>query len=108
MMTGKTVIATTIGSLMLSLMVGNAEAQGSIKMGAELSADCTECHGMDGKGNSETTAIAGLDKVYMFKKLRGFRNGRITSPDGTMHTYTQNLSDQDLWNLAAYWSSLRE
>jgi cytochrome c553 len=105
---GKTIIAATIGSLMVSLMVGNAEAKGNIKLGADLSAECIECHGMDGKGNSETPAIAGLDEVYMFKRLRSFKSGNTKSLDGTMHTYLEGRTNQDLLNLTAYWGSRKK
>ena len=105
MLTGKTIIAATIGSLMLTLVVGNVEAKGNIQRGADLTADCIECHGMDGQGNFETPVIAGLDQAYILKRLRGFNSGKTKSLDGMMHTYTEDLTDQDLQDLAAYWAS---
>jgi len=108
MLTGKTIITATIGSLMLTLMVGNLEAKGDIERGADLTNDCIECHGMDGKGNFETPAIAGLKQSYILKRLRGFHSGKTASLDGMMHTYTEDLNDQDLQDLAAYWASRKK
>jgi len=108
MLTGKTIISATIGSLMLTLMVGNAVAKGDIERGADLTADCIECHGMDGKGNFETPAIAGLKQSYILKRLRGFNSGKTKSLDDMMHTYTEDLTDQDLQDLAAYWASRKK
>ena len=108
MLTGKSIIAGTIGSLVLALMVGNVQAKGNIENGADLTSDCIECHGMDGKGNFETPPIAGLKAGYILKKLRGFNSGKIKSVDGIMHTYTEDLSDQDLQDLAAYWASRKK
>ncbi len=108
MLTGKTIITATVGSLILLLMVGNVQAKGNIGRGADLTNDCTVCHGRDGKGNFETPAIAGLKADYIFKRLKGFNNGKIKSVDGIMHTYTEDLSDQGLQDLAAYWASRKK
>ena len=108
MLTGKSIIAATIGSLVLALMVGNVQAKGNIENGADLTSDCIECHGMDGKGNFETPPIAGLKANYILKRLRGFNSGKVKSVDGIMHTYTEDLSDQDLQDLAAYWASRKK
>jgi cytochrome c553 len=105
MLTGKIIIAATVGLLMLTLMIGNAQAKGDIERGADLTFNCIECHGMDGKGNFETPAIAGLKQDYILKRLRGFKSGKIKSLDGMMHTYTEDFTDQDLQDLAVYWAS---
>ena len=108
MLTRKAIIAATVGSLLLALMVGNVQAKGNIENGADLTSDCIECHGMDGKGNFESPAIAGLKESYILKKLRGFNSGKTKSVDGIMHTYTEDLSDQELQDLAAYWASRKK
>ena len=106
MLTGKPIIAATIGSLMLLLVVGNVQAKGNVDRGGDLTADCIECHGMDGKGSFETPAIAGLDEAYILKQLRAFHSGKKKSMDDMMHMYTEDRTDQDLQDLAAYWASL--
>jgi cytochrome c553 len=105
MLKGKTILTATIGLLMLTLVTGNAVAKGNIEQGADLSNDCIECHGMDGKGNFESPKIAGLKESYILKRLRGFNSGKTKSVDDMMHTYTEDLNDQDLQDLAAYWAS---
>ena len=108
MLKGKKIIAATIGSLTFALMAANAQAKGDIERGADLTSDCIECHGMDGKGNFETPQIAGLKESYILERLRGFRNGKVKSTDGIMHMYTEDLTDQQLQDLAAYWSSRKK
>ena len=108
MLTTKPVIATTTGLLMLLLLVGNVQAKGNIDRGADLTFDCIECHGMDGKGNFETPAIAGLKESYILKQLRSFYSGKRKSVDGIMHLYTEDRTDQDLQDLAAYWASRKK
>lgn len=97
-----------IAAALLMLVVANVQAAGDIERGESLAYDCINCHGMDGKGNFETPAIAGLDEDYIIEKLRGFCAGKLSSMDGMMNTYTEDRSDQDLQDLAAYWSSFKE
>ena len=89
----------------LILMVGNVQAAGNVERGADLSFDCIECHGMNGEGNFETPPIVGLDEAYIIEQLRGFCGGKTKSLDGMMNTYTEDRTDQDLQDLAAYWAS---
>ncbi|MGA9574303.1 MAG: c-type cytochrome [Lysobacterales bacterium] len=108
MLTAKAITAASVASLMITLMVGNVQAKGNIERGADLTTDCIECHGMDGKGNFESPPIAGLKEDYILKQLRGFKSGKIQSTDGLMHMYSEDLSDQDLQDLAAYWASRKK
>ena len=101
-------ILTIATAFMLVLLAGNVQAAGNASRGGDLSHDCIECHGMDGKGNFETPAIAGLKESYILKRLRGFNSGKVKSIDGIMHTYSEDLSDQELQDLAAYWASRKK
>lgn len=103
MLTRKPMIAAIAG--LLVLMTGNAYAKGNAQRGADLTFDCIECHKMDGKGDFETPSIAGLSESYLLKKLRGFYSGKQKSTDNIMHLYTEDRTDQDLQDLAAYWAS---
>jgi len=60
---------------------------------------------MDGRGDFETPSIAGRDEAYLLKKLRAFYSGKEKSLDNMMHIYTEERTDQDLQDLAAYWAS---
>jgi len=103
MMTKISMIAATI---FLILLACNVQAAGNVKRGADLTYDCIECHGMDGKGDDfETPSITGLSESHILKKLRGFYSGKTKSMDNIMHTYTEDRTDQDLQDLAAYWAT---
>jgi len=86
-------------------MAVDVYAKGSVQRGADLSYDCVDCHGVEGKGTFETPPVAGLDEAYILKQLRAFQAGNKKSMDDMMHTYTEDRTDQDLQDLAAYWSS---
>ena len=105
MLKAKSIITAMAGVLMLMLMVGNVQAKGNAGRGADLTNDCIECHGMDGKGNWETPAIAGLKESYILKRLRAFNSGKTKTLDNIMHIYTEDRTDQELQDLAAYWAS---
>ena len=106
MLRKRPILATTIGLLMVILMTGQVQARGNIDRGGDLTGDCIECHGMDGKGDFETPPIAGLKESYILKQLRTFYSGKRKSTDNIMHLYTEDRTDQDLQDLAAYWASL--
>ena len=106
MLTRKPIIAATI--VLLMLVAGNVQARGSVSRGADLTFDCIECHKMDGRGDFETPSIAGLSESFLLKKLRGFYSGKAKSLDNLMHIYTEDRTDQDLQDLAAYWASRKK
>lgn len=105
MMTRILMIAT---AAMFVLLAGSVLAAGNVTRGGDLSHDCIECHGMNGEGNWETPAIAGLSESHIIKKLRGFNSGKTKSIDGIMHLYTEDRTDQELQDLAAYWASKKK
>ena len=105
MLMRKQIVTALVSLLVLMLAATGAQAKGSIQRGADLTFDCIECHGMDGKGNFETPAIAGLKESYILKQLRAFYSGKKKSTDNIMHLYTEDRTDQDLQDLAAYWAS---
>jgi cytochrome c553 len=68
---------------------------------------CVACHGAD--GNSTTPIwpkIAGLSEGYLLIQLMEFKKGQQGDRyDPTMYGIVQNLSQQDLEGLAAYYST---
>jgi cytochrome c553 len=67
---------------------------------------CATCHGMDGQGTSPMFPnLAGQSEVYLEQQLKAFRSGRRQAAQ--MSIAVQNLSDQDIRDLAAYYAGLR-
>ena len=98
MLTRKLIIALM---LILMLAAGGAQAGGDAANGKVLSEDCSGCHGEDGLGDEDTPAIAGMDAAGHAQKLADF-NGS----DSDMADYVEDLSDQDMADLAAYYATL--
>ena len=89
------------------LAAGTVQAGGDAAKGQALSADCVDCHGADGKGDEDNPALAGLDEAYQVEQLKAFASGERVDEDEMMGMYAEDLSEQDMADLAAYYASLK-
>ena len=93
-------------SLVLSLGVaGSAHAlQGDAAAGAGKVAVCSACHGADGNSIMPNwPKLAGQGERYLLKQLTDIRDGARVVPE--MTGMLTNLSDQDLADIAAHFST---
>ncbi len=68
---------------------------------------CVACHGMDGVGIDETYPIlAGQYADYLERALMDYRSG--ARKNAIMAGFAATLTDQDIANLALYYSTLPE
>jgi len=102
-MMNKLMVASLIGLLMIS---ATAQAGGDPARGQELSVECYDCHGEDGLGDDEVPGIAGLDEAYQIEQLMAYKTGERTDEEA-MIMYAEELSEQDIADLAAYYASLQ-
>ena len=83
---------------------GSALAAGSKDAGQAKAATCAACHGADGNSvNPEWPNLAAQHASYITKQLRNFKAGQRANP--LMSPMAMILSDQDVDDLAAYFSS---
>ncbi|NOY72494.1 MAG: cytochrome c [Gammaproteobacteria bacterium] len=76
-----------------------------VDAGKEKSMLCSACHGADGISlTPDIPNLASQKKAYLIKATKDFRNGSRKNP--MMNSIAQGLSDDDIANLAAYFSSL--
>jgi cytochrome c553 len=79
-------------------------ADGSAEAGQSKSTTCVACHGVDGNSvNPEWPSLAGQHPEYIVKQLKAFKSG--TRQNALMSPMAAGLSDQDMDDLAAYFSS---
>ncbi|WP_412529551.1 c-type cytochrome [Burkholderia lata] len=76
----------------------------SIGRGATLSLRCTMCHGARGVSEANSPNLAGQSASVVYKELLDFQSG--ARRNAVMSPMAQNLSDQDIRDLAAYYASL--
>ena len=78
---------------------------GDVAAGKATSATCAGCHGEQGVSNNPLWPnLAGQQEAYLVKQLHDFREG--TRSDPMMSPISEPLSDTEIQNLAAYFSSL--
>lgn len=95
-----------IAVLAFFLAPGLSLADGNVAKGKELAIDCADCHGDDGLGDEDVPAIAGMDEAKQIKALLGYQSGEIPDEDEEMLPYVEELSEQDMADLAAYYATL--
>jgi cytochrome c553 len=76
----------------------------SVGRGATLALRCTMCHGARGMSGANIPNLAGQNAEAIYKQLRDLQSGHRTSV--IMAPHVQNLSDQDMRDLAAYYAYL--
>jgi len=80
-------------------------AAGDAVAGKERATLCAACHGENGiSPNDLWPNLAGQKEAYLVKQMKAFRDGDRKDP--MMSPMAAPLSDEDIENLAAYFSSL--
>ncbi len=96
-----------VSALVLSMAVlaSGAVVAGDAAAGKAKSATCAGCHGPAGvSANPLWPNLAGQKEAYLAKQIKAFREGTRTDP--MMSPMAKPLTDDDIANLAAYFSSL--
>lgn len=91
--------------LLCALVSTQALAQdGSVEAGQGKSAICASCHGVDGNSiTPEWPSLAGQHETYIVRQLEAYRNGE--RQDVGMQNFAAMLTEQDMHDIAAYFSS---
>ncbi len=94
------------GWLAVALLACCAQAAaGDAAAGKAKSAQCATCHGANGIAvMPDAPNLAGQVEVYLAKALKDYRSGARKHEQMTL--MAKPLSDKDIDNLAAYFSSL--
>ncbi len=102
---------TTIFALLVALATGSSHAQavaGNAQAGEKKTAMCVGCHGIPGYPASfpevyKVPRVSGQNADYIAAALDAYRKGDRKHP--AMRGIAQSLSDQDIADLAAYYSA---
>lgn len=102
------VIRTSTAALLLGGLAisGTASAAGDAQAGAQKITICVACHGTDGKATADIyPSLSGQSATYLDMALKAYRAGeRGGGMSAIMTPQATNLSDQDIADLAAYYS----
>ena len=90
----------------LALVPALAQADdGNPVAGRKKALQCQACHGMDGIAKiPEASNLAGQSTIYLTASLDAYKTG--TRHNDMMSTIAPTLSDADIADLAAYYSSI--
>ena len=98
------IIATAALVLAMATAQAADPVQGDAAAGEAKAVTCGACHGAD--GNSVVPnfpKLAGLGEKYLLKQMQDIRDGR--RPVAAMAGQVDNMSDQDLADIAAFYDS---
>jgi cytochrome c553 len=96
--------ASTVALVLLADIV-TAFAAGNVTAGRQKALQCQTCHGLDGLSKMpESPNIAGSPEQYLVRQLNAFRKGERKNE--MMTVVVQQLSDQDVADLAAYYAAI--
>lgn len=86
-----------------------ASAGGDIAAGKAKAAMCAACHGADGHAIIPIYPnLAGQNKQYLISSIKAYKAKQRTGGQApTMYGMVAGLTDADIENLAAYFSSLK-
>lgn len=92
-------------SLLFIVFTANAETTGDVAAGKGLAAkQCAMCHGSEGAGGASAPALKGMAADRLVSQLQAFKSGERKNM--MMEMVVKKLSDKDISDLAAYFSSL--
>jgi cytochrome c553 len=96
---------SAIGIVILALGLTNVAYAGDVAAGKEKSAACVACHGADGIATQGIYPnLAGQQEEYLVLATKAYRDGARNND--MMKMFAVSLTDADIENLAAYYSSL--
>lgn len=100
----KKVLMLVLTGLAISVTASVWAEGGNAEAGKTKSATCAACHGADGNSvNPEWPKLAGQHPSYIIKQLMNFKNDERVN--AVMSPNAKPLSDEDMADLAAYFSS---
>ena len=97
---------TLLGACCLMIAMSAPALAGDADAGKKKSQTCAACHGPDGNSPApDFPKIAGQHYDYLLKALKDYKSGARKNP--IMGPLVANLTQRDIEDLAAYYSSQR-
>lgn len=97
------IVLCTFASVALLVISSAGYAAGDANAGKDKASACTSCHGVDGQGSEPNTKIAGMSVGNFKKAMQAYKSGERNH--AMMQMFAKKLSDQDVEDLAAYYTA---
>jgi len=90
---------------LMALCVSLPAQAADVNAGKTKAAQCAVCHGANGIATmAEAPNLAGQSEIYLSEQLKNYRSGKRNHE--VMSVMAKPLNDQDIDNLAAWFSSI--
>jgi cytochrome c553 len=103
---GSTVLLAALASTAFATSAAFAQTPGNPQRGKDLANTCLGCHGVPGYRNAypnySVPRLEGQHPEYIVAALQAYRSGDRSHL--TMHSQASSLSDQDMADIASYFS----
>ncbi len=101
------ILAGVVGGLLLAV-TSTVQAAGDPVLGKSKNSMCAGCHGIEGYRNAypqvyHVPKLGGQHAEYLVKALQAYKTGARSNT--TMQGIASSLSDQDMADLAAYYTA---
>lgn len=70
-----------------------------------MAANCSYCHGPDGKSHGAIPNLAGMEPGYFVQQMKAFRDG--TRPATVMKKHANGYTDAEFEAMAKYFASIK-
>jgi cytochrome c553 len=98
-------VVCLLAPVCLLLVAGGPGLAGDLKVGRTKALMCQACHGLDGLSKApDAPNIAGQTEQYIVAQLQAFKSG--VRKNDAMSVVAPSLSDQNIEDLAAYYSAI--
>ena len=98
-------VVCLLASVCLLVAASNACGAGDVKAGRAKALMCQACHGLDGLSKvPDAPNIAGQTEPYITMQLQAYKSG--ARKNDAMSVVAPTLSDNDIEDLAAYYSAI--
>ncbi|MDV7105050.1 cytochrome c [Vibrio sp. TH_r3] len=97
------------GLVVVTALLSSSAFAGDPEAGKAKSMICAACHGMDGKSVIDGYPnLAGQNEKYIISSIKAYRSKQRTGGNAAiMQPQAAILNDQDIENLAAYYSQMK-
>lgn len=97
---------TLVASLILAGTLGVALSAHAVDTRARfMAANCSYCHGPNGKSHGAIPSLAGLEPGYFVDQMKAFRDG--TRPATVMKKHAAGYNDAEFEAMAKYFASIK-
>lgn len=94
-----------LGLLAIGMLGSVATAQAVDTRARFMAANCSYCHGTDGRSSGAIPGLAGLEVKYFVDQMKAFRDG--SRPATVMAKHANGYTDAEYEALAKYFASIK-